>query len=157
MTLGITSNIELMKECERLKIPLNLIDSKDNFKNIKPKNGAYIFNLQDNDKGNGTHWTCAFVINNVFLYFDSYAGVPPIDIIKFARKKCKTIKYNLSVIQHLSTDSCGYYCLLFLYFVNKHKNKCKCVNNLITHFTSLFNKNDTKYNQYLLENYYYSL
>ena len=157
MVLGITTDKFLIDECQRLGIKLNKIDNKDNFKNIKCLDGGYIFNLQNDQEGGGTHWTCAFVKNNKFIYFDSFAGQPPVDIIKFAKNNKKKIYYNLNIIQNLKTDSCGYYCLHFLYFMTKHNTYCKCLRKLMILFTSLYDKNNTQYNQYILENYYNEL
>jgi len=152
MILNTTSNTFIEEQCKRLKIQLNGIYSKDEFKNMKPKNGCYVINLQDRLAGNGTHWTCLFIKDRKSVYYDSFGGKILIDIIKFCKKKCKFIKYNIDAIQNLKSNACGYYALYFLYFITKYK-KCNNYGFLINTFNNQFQKNDTQFNDYILENY----
>ena len=56
-------------------------------------NGAYIINLQNSNDGNGTHWYCLYIENKHAMYFDSYGGPPPKEVVKFFKRK-KDVKFG---------------------------------------------------------------
>lgn len=85
------------------------------------KDGKYIVNL-DNHNGPGTHWTAFIKNNNIIYYFDSFGLPPPINILKINNKM---IYYNIYNIQDIEEKSCGYYCLFFIYYMNKNNNDYK--------------------------------
>jgi hypothetical protein len=120
------SNIQINKVLSNIKL-YNGCYMKDelNYNNIK--NGFYIINLDDND-GNGTHWCALYVDkhNNKF-YFDSYGFEPPKEI-------SKPYFYNNKIIQSLNSSSCGFFCILWILYLNKY------INNDI--FYTIFNFND---------------
>ena len=113
--LGITSNIFLEEEGKRLKLPLKVV-FKDELKRMKPLNGGYIINLEDSNK-KGSHWTALYIYNNYAIYQDSFGSLPPVEIIRFVRKRNMKIVYNIDVIQHLQSNACGYFAMLFLYYM----------------------------------------
>ena len=73
------------------------------------------------------------------LYFDSY-GIPPFvaDHIKRLRKNCKQFRWNAVRLQSDSSDVCGQYCLMFLYFMSSGVGFQEFLN----HFSADFDKND---------------
>jgi hypothetical protein len=154
MELGITSNIFLEEEAKRLKIPL-IVVSKDELKQMSPKNGGYIINLQNSDRGSGTHWVGLYIYNKTAVYNDSFGGIPPVEVIKFCNKKLFNIVYNIDIIQNLKSDACGYFALFFLYAMDKYKTKD--LRKVLIKFTNLFSKKNTTYNDELLKKYYLSL
>lgn len=96
--------------------------SKDLMEHIKlPKNtnSFAVINMQDSNAGNGTHWVCYFnkPSNNYIYYFDSYGILPPHNTLKWLKTSNKKILYNTSHIQNFSSSSCGYYCLIFIYWM----------------------------------------
>lgn len=106
---------DLEESCDRLKIPLVGIFSKD----LLPKQcipGGYIINLQNHDAGHGTHWTCLAVRGDSALYFDSFGMPPPLQVIRFVRDDY-TLVYNKQDIQNIDSGVCGSYCLAFLYYI----------------------------------------
>lgn len=79
---------------------------------------AFICNTEDS-KRSGAHWIGIFVNNkSEGLYFDSY-GVKPFvaSIANVLRKNCKTIKFNDQQLQSDSSNVCGQFCLMFLYYM----------------------------------------
>lgn len=122
-----TTNIELEKLAQQFKINLNGIYTKDMLKNVIPRKGGYIINMQDSDEGSGTHWISVYndtdTVNNVnrglrfthiSLYFDSFGIVPPYEIIDFMAKWSKYAIYSEKQIQNVKFGGCGIYCIHFL-------------------------------------------
>ena len=96
--------------------------SKDLLASVKiPKTvpSFAIINMQDDDKGTGTHWVAMFndpADKDYVYYFDSYGVVPPADVEAWLKKKTgKQVLYNTSEIQNLKSTSCGWYCIAFIY------------------------------------------
>ena len=106
---------DLEESCDRLKIPLVGIFSKD----LLPKHcipGGYIINLQNHDEGHGSHWVALAVRADSALYFDSFGMPPPLQVIRFVRDDY-TLVYNKQDIQNIDSGVCGSYCLAFLYYI----------------------------------------
>jgi len=96
--------------------------SKDLLSTVKiPKTvpSFAVINLQDEDKGTGTHWVAMFNDPNdkkYIYYFDSYGVVPPADVEVWLKKKTgKQVLYSTSEIQNLKSTSCGWFCAAFIY------------------------------------------
>ena len=81
-------------------------------------NKVYIVNLQDSTQGTGTHWTCFGISDYEHLYFDSY-GFPAPNIIEEILNK--NYLWNDTQIQHLNAETCGWFCLAFMYFIQNTK------------------------------------
>lgn len=79
---------------------------------------ALVFNT-DNSKKSGTHWVAAYVDRESSgYYFDSYGLKPYIpDHVMRLRKNCKTLRYNDHQLQSVSSDVCGHFCVMFLYYM----------------------------------------
>ena len=76
---------------------------------------SLIFNL-DEAKNEGSHWTCVFINGRKEAnYFDSYAQQPEGDIKEFLNKFNK-LRMNQYPYQSLTSDVCGHYCIVFLYY-----------------------------------------
>lgn len=68
----------------------------------------------------GTHWVGIYVsADDDALYFDSY-GLPPYipDHIQRLRKNCKTYRWSSSLLQSATSDVCGQFCIMFLYYMS---------------------------------------
>ena len=106
--------------------------SKDEIPLIK-NNKSFIFNLQ-NSNLSGSHW-CSLSRNNKNIFiFDSF-GIGHIlkNIYKIYKKF--NIITNIYRIQHINSNLCGLFCVLFcLYKVNSKKK--------FIEFLNLFNVND---------------
>lgn len=130
------SNVDLENKIRKLDIhPYIGTFSGDCLPKIR-RVGCYIINMEDADKGVGTHWV-AFIIrpNGRCWYFDSF-GLPPRESVKEFLKPCKTV-YNMKQIQNINSSICGYYCIGFLLYMTK----IKC--DFIT-FVDLFSDDVTK-------------
>ena len=85
--------------------------SKDKLPLLKP-NTFYIINLEDHNKGPGTHWTAFYYNTWKSIYFDPFGFVAPIVV----QNKIKPYIYNDDEIQNIDTSSCGFYCIGFIIF-----------------------------------------
>jgi hypothetical protein len=117
------TNFDLEKIAKNYDVELIGIYSKNELDNLQIENGNYIINLDDDI---GSHWCGLFVSKNDAMYFDSFGCVPPQNVIDFVKQR-KNIKlgYNNSIIQDLESEKCGFFCIAFLLFLNRSKNKDK--------------------------------
>ena len=109
----------LRQMSDLMGIKINQIRTKDNFSG-RIKEGYYIINL-DNKGGSGTHWTVMKVLDDMIIYFDSF-GIPmPQDVLqKFAKQR--EVIYNVSQVQDIDSDACGYYVLDFMHYFNNFRD-----------------------------------
>ena len=106
--------------------------SKDQIKLIG-NNKSMIINLQDSNQP-GSHWIALKRVKNTIFLFDSFGvGYIPIGIFK-VYKNYKIMK-NIYRIQDISSNLCGMFCVLFIYYDIKSKND-------FIKFLTLFNSND---------------
>jgi hypothetical protein len=117
------SNIDLEQYCQKLKIPLICVVAKDQLKIKKPQLGCYIINLENAGQGQGTHWTSFIIFPETVVYFDPFGVVPPINVISFAKRFSKKMKfiYSSDKIQDLQSEYCGWFNLFFLHFMTQKK------------------------------------
>lgn len=152
--IDLLSNVDLINYSKLLHIPLHNVLSKDLFAKVKPKKGGYIINLQDHDKGNGTHWTALVLLEDHAIYYDSYGIVPPKDIRKFVSRydKKMPILYSTDQIQSLESVLCGWYCIFFLYyFTVLHKNSKAKVRYLQNKHNAIFSIRNRQRNDKILQ------
>lgn len=83
------------------------------------KNHPHCFIANTDRKGTrGEHWVAFYVNNDKHVeYFDSYAEEPNEDISKYLSNYLE-IKMNNHKIQSPFSDSCGHFCVYFIF------NKC---------------------------------
>ena len=144
--MGSLSNYEIEDVARHYGI--NLIDCcmKDELPNIV-KNGYYIINLESSSQGDGTHWTTLIVQPNIAVFFDSFGAPPSTEIVDFVKKrKGIHMAFNNEIIQDLSSDNCGFFCLYLCWFVKNHKGDLVKTTDV---FTRLFDEN-TKQNDSIL-------
>ena len=99
----------------------------------------YIFNLQSENDGHGTHLVAFKYKNNEIDYFDSFGFPPPIDIMKKSKGK---IKYSHKEIQDYDSTTWGWFCIAAI--VSDDNSK--------THFNKFLNifSSNTELNDKLL-------
>lgn len=148
------SNLDLIYLCNKFKIQLNAIESKDKFI-MKPYEGAYIINLEDSKKGQGTHWTCLIINKHYVSYFDPFGLSMPPDIKRFISwwdyDHKISIIYSSDQIQPIISEYCGWYCLYFLYFhlvMYKNNNNHKY---LMNKHNKIFNLKHKRLNDQVLK------
>ena len=102
MNKNITSNTELIDIIKKENIKnFNGVYPKDKL-NKPLKDGFYIINLQDSDKGSGTHWTAIYKINDGFsFYYDSFGFPAPENIEEILRVLRTNKRYPLEKYIHL--------------------------------------------------------
>jgi len=77
-----------------------------------------IVNLDESHE-EGSHWTAVHVDNKKKAsYFDSFAGNIPREI----GEKLNICEKSSQPVQSLFSNSCGFYCILFLYLKSCHYN-----------------------------------
>jgi hypothetical protein len=102
----------------------------------KLKNGFYVINLNGH-----SHWTCLLKDKNDYYYFDSY-GFPASQEVE---DQIGLYTFSDVDLQHLNSSSCGWFCLMWMKWMQQHKNKKLAFSN----FLKLFSK-DTKKNEVIL-------
>jgi hypothetical protein len=116
------SNFDLTDIITRMKLDKHLggIYSKDQLPKELMRGKFYIVNLQDHDKGDGTHWT-VFYYNNPLtsIYFDSYGFIAPEDV----QNKITPFVFNDDEIQDFNSGACGYFCVSFIKFLHNKTDK----------------------------------
>jgi hypothetical protein len=127
------SNIEIEDKLKLYNIKLNGIIMSNELNKLY--NGFYIVNL-DRVGGSGTHWTCLYYDGKINYYFDSFGQPPNIHIEKILGP---IFIYNKEQIQNIKSDACGYYCIAWIRFMSRGKNK----NRLFNIFNNLFNNIET--------------
>ena len=106
----------------------------------------YIINLQDHNKGDGTHWT-VFYYNKPLtsIYFDSYGFIAPQDV----QDKITPYIFNDAEIQDFNSSACGYFCISFIKFLHNKADKQEAYKTFLKLFKLNTLKND-KILQHLL-------
>ena len=138
------SNKQIINILKRNNFKINGIYSKDKLPK-KIKNGYYIINLQNQEDGDGTHWTSFYYFNSDIYYFDSFGMPPPESILKLCKN---SIYYNKKIIQNFKKSSaCGFYCIgfiicdNFLKYINMFSNNTIKNDKILNNF---FNDNNIK-------------
>ena len=112
------SNIDIINKLKEYGIIINEVTSKDLLPN-KLLNGWYIINLQNHNKGHGTHWTCFYYsLGEVSLYFDSFGFNCP----EHLHLKLNPYIYNHKEIQDLDSSACGWFCIALIKYMNPNIN-----------------------------------
>lgn len=72
----------------------------------------YVVNMQDEEKGNGTHWTMVYDCKpSEVIYMDSMGEVPPQSVKKLMNKTRKKQLINRFQLQPMGSSSCGWWCI----------------------------------------------
>jgi hypothetical protein len=126
------SSQDLYDICESKKLLLNGVYLKDDLPSVLKK-GFYIINLQSKKTdGNGTHW-CVFYYDRLgSIYLDPIGFIAP----EAVEKRIKPYIYCDNQIQSIDTSSCGFYCIAFIIFLTKTKDKSNGFKTFIKLFSS---------------------
>ena len=142
------SNFDLTDIITHMKLDKHFggIYSKDQLPKELIRGKFYIINLQDHDKGDGTHWT-AFYYNKPLtsIYFDSYGFIAPQDV----QNKITPYIFNDAEIQDFNSSACGYFCIAFIKFLHNKADKHEAYKTFLKLFKLNTLKND-KILQHLL-------
>ena len=144
------SNFDLEDIADKMKLDLIGVFSKDVLPSERVA-GSYIINLQDQNDGNGTHWTAFKIFDNgKCCYFDSFGMPMPPDVNKFLMK-FKPVATNNRTIQDVKSDKCGYFCIAFIDYFNNFNTKNQDVFEAYDDFLNCFSNNDKSNDKIVLE------
>jgi hypothetical protein len=73
-----------------------------------------------NHTENDMHWTAWFKDHDISYFFGSFGLPPDINLQKYLNTD---ILYSTFQVQHFGEDTCGYWCLWFLYKLNTIKRQ----------------------------------
>jgi hypothetical protein len=134
--------IDLIKEY-KLDYCFGGVYSKDQLPKELIRTKFYIVNMQDHDKGNGTHWT-VFYYNHPLtsIYFDSFGFISPIQV----ENRISPYIFNDADVQDYNSSACGYFCIAFIKFLHSKQDKQEAYKA----FLKLF-KNQTIQNDKILQ------
>jgi hypothetical protein len=142
-----TDNIQLENIAKKMKINLVGVFSKDKLP-PRVRVGAYIINLQDYDDGPGTHWVSMNIsFDKKVTYFDSFGLPPPTEVKDFVGQY--PVMSNIRHIQHLRSDLCGFYALLFLKTIQQTNNSSKKFDDFLNMF-----REDKEHNEDIVKRYF---
>ena len=129
------TNFNIEKIADKLHLPIVGVFSKNELANTKRQIGSYYINMQDSDKGEGSHWVLAKIYTDEeidsdedddevevrALYFDSFGLGMPKEVASFL-SPFKPIYCNNRQIQSIRTTECGWFCLICDYILEHQKN-----------------------------------
>ena len=125
--------------------------SKDQLPLPPKKAGDYYVNLEDHDKGNGTHWTFFKIFDNgKAIYFDPFGVYMPEPVRDFLRPFAP-VAVNNRQIQGLTQETCGHYCEACAYYMTFDFDKKKTINENFYDFINMFSDNTNSNNKILKE------
>jgi hypothetical protein len=132
------SETQIKSILKRHNYSINGIYSKDEIP-VVLKLGWMIINLQDHDKGNGSHWVCYRYGENECEYFDSFGMPPPNEILNVTGNK--KLLYNTKQIQDYYSSACGYFVIGCIVFDSKEPIEVH-FNRFLSLFSSFTKAND---------------
>jgi len=145
------SNFDIEDFCRDLKLDLVGVFSKDQLPAQK-RAGSYYINLQDHNKGDGTHWTMfkIFPCGKV-CYFDPFGVYMP-ENVKEWLEPFAPIATNKRQIQDLDQEVCGRYCEACDYYLKYYLDPKITPYDNFENFLSIFSDNP-KLNQKILKEF----
>ena len=145
------TNIQIEDFARKLKLPIIGVFSKNQLP-WKKEVGSYYVNMEDADKGNGTHWVMFKIFkNHKVIYFDSFGFEMPKPVKEWL-KPFAPIAINKRQIQDINSQLCGYYCLATDYYMTydcKTKDIFECYDDYLNTWTINTLDNDRLLKEYL--------
>lgn len=119
--MSLTSDTELINECQKFKIPLVFIGFKSELDQIdEPKSGFYIINSGGEDGETGIHWVCCMLYKDPrpsarkAFYFNSFGLAPYNSVLKMCKRAgIHDVKFSKLQIQSMWSGWCGFYVVAF--------------------------------------------
>ena len=118
-----TSNFQLIKYANELKIPNFHVCMRNELKSIKlnePNVLNIITNIHTSDQ-NGVHWSALYIDLEKACYFDSFGLQPTKEVIDIIPKNLNKIR-NTVQLQNFNDSYCGQLSLYVLYKLNNGEN-----------------------------------
>lgn len=126
--MKLLTNYDINDLCSQYNMQITGIHCRDVIPN--DISGWFIINL-DLQANGGTHWCSAYKNKLKSFYFDSFGFIPPNNLSKIL----KNYEYNDLKIQSLSSQSCGWFCLICIHY-------CQNNNNDFQKFIKIFSENE---------------
>jgi hypothetical protein len=145
------TNNDIEDFCNDMKLDLVGVFSKDELPKEK-RAGSYYINMEDHDKGDGTHWTMFKIFPcGKTIYFDSFGVYMPEPVRRWLLPFAP-IAYNNRQIQDIKADTCGHYCEACDYFLKYDLDPKLTPFDNYENFLNMFSDN-TKLNNKILKEY----
>jgi hypothetical protein len=97
--------------------------SKDELASLKPDGKFWVVNMEDSNKGSGTHWVVVIDFLPIhILYTDPFGVFPPPAIVSFLSKSHKPAIYSTVDYQSISSENCGSFVARFIDELLKTRN-----------------------------------
>jgi hypothetical protein len=142
------TNFDIEDICKILKLGINGVFMKDEIDLNNLKNGNFVMNLQNHNES-GSHWV-AFVKKGKQIYYsDSFGCPPPQNEMNIFHKQHDELYYNKKVVQDINSHMCGWFAMLFLYFM---KNEKGSMAEKLNKYPKLFDIKNAKNNDQILRN-----
>ncbi len=151
------TNFDIEEIAQGLKLPIVGVFSKDKLPQRRSI-GSYYVNMEDHDKGNGTHWVFMKIFPAGFAcYFDSFGVSPPEDVRDFL-KPFVPFPFSNRQIQDVKSENCGRFCIICDYFFTHQvkANKLKsndCVAECFDDFLNSWSINTKTNDKILMERF----
>ena len=133
------TNFDIEEIANGLKLPIIGVFSKDKLPQRRSV-GSYYINMEDHDKGNGTHWVFARIFpSGHAVYFDSFGVSAPEEVRDFL-KPFSPFPFSNRQIQDVKSENCGRYCIMCDYFFSYQvKSKLKTNDEIAECFDDFLN------------------
>lgn len=147
------SDVDIRILCKMFNINLIDVCFKSKLNNMIIQNGSYVINMDKDDIG-GTHWISFYVNGKRAVYYDSFGEEAPTEILNFCKRSGVKLIMNSFQVQHIDDIECGWWCISFLHWMEKHKT----VNGFnLNMFNKQFSFTKLKENKKILQNYIRSI
>lgn len=151
------TNFDILEITKSLKLDVVGVFSKNQLPQ-KRYIGSYYINMEDHDKGNGTHWVFARIFPfRKAIYFDSFGVNPPEEVRDFL-KPFAPFAFSNRHIQDIDSVLCGKFCIMCDYFFTYQAPKLNA-NNVEEYFDDFLNSwtIHPKLNDKILNERFYNL
>lgn len=108
---------KLLEECDATRQNFIGCFPIDHIPAIHPLPASMVINL-DPSTQRGSHWVACYACSPfVVYYFDSLAMEPPVEIAQYLNRFTHSHR-NKHMIQSMSTNVCGEYCIYWIYWMS---------------------------------------
>ena len=105
-------------------------------------NGYYVINLNGQ-----SHWTCLMKDGNKYYCFDSFGFVPSQEV----EDQIGEYIYSDQDIQHINSTSCGWFCLVWMIYMQQYEDKEFGFSCFLNFFSKKSKDNEKYYTTYYIK------
>jgi hypothetical protein len=151
LTTSSSSDIHMMLKKLGLRIAEDRIFMRNEVKEPLSE-GNYIINMEATGQ-RGSHWCCFIKNKHQAIYYDPFGVFVPEDVFQVFKAAKLLVYYNEKQIQDISSTSCAYHCLAWLFFMSKKENG-KTLLQRFKKWNKQFSYDDQKANEKILLEYF---